>query len=332
MDRRRQTRRLLIAAALVAASGAAAAATRLPLRAAQWLPPERRLHALTVEPSECLRLPTEATALRRVVIGRAAFRTPVLLGGQAARAGLSCNSCHRNGRGNPDLQFPGLSGAPGTADVTSSLMSSHRGDDTSNPKPIPDLSGPPRALKVSRMPAERALEQFIHGLIVEEFDGPEPSALTLDGIADYVRALSPDACPADNEQPVRLASYLDDARAAVNTAQAALDAGDPGAARLMLASARSALGTINERFAAAILAGDRDGLQSADRELAALQDAVDRRSQDAPLRIAAWLGKLPALAAKLQRDESQSLFDPGRLAAALDEAIVPEQAAAHQSR
>ncbi|MGF7473737.1 hypothetical protein WFJ45_23635, partial [Salmonella enterica subsp. enterica serovar Minnesota] len=70
-------------------------------------------------------------------IGRAAFNSPLLLGGQAARAGLSCASCHRNGRGNPDFHFPGISGAPGTADVTASLLSSHRGDGQFNPKPIP---------------------------------------------------------------------------------------------------------------------------------------------------------------------------------------------------
>ena len=163
------------------------------MRAARWLPPERQAHRLAYEPTECLAPAADARALRRIAIGRAAFRTPLLLGGQAARAGLSCDSCHRNGRGNPDFRFPGLSGAPGTADVTSSLMSSHRGDGRSNPTLIPDLSGPAHALKVSRDPSARALEAFIRGLIVEEFDGPEPTAMTLDGLAGYVRALSPGA-------------------------------------------------------------------------------------------------------------------------------------------
>src|SRR5687768_90851 len=71
-------------------------------------------------------------------------------------------------RGNPDFLFPGLSGAVGTADVTSSIMSSHRGDGTINPKPIPDLAGPPAERIVSRAAESRALESFIRGLIVEE--------------------------------------------------------------------------------------------------------------------------------------------------------------------
>jgi hypothetical protein len=318
MDQRRQARRLLIGAALAAASFAwSAAAAPLPLRAAHWLPPDRQLQALSSEPTECLAAPASPEDARRVAIGRAAFRTPLLLGGQAARAGLSCNSCHRNGRGNPDLQFPGLSGAPGTADVTSSLMSSHRGDGRSNPTAIPDLSGAPERLKISRDKHNRALETFIHGLIVEEFDGSEPSALTLDGIATYVRALSPGACPSLAARPISLDSYIADARAAAVAAQVALDAHDPVAARLMLASARSALGQIDERYATPELKQLRTGLREADGELAAVQVAVDAGNKDASLRITTWLAKVPRWAAPLQTSESQSLFDRARLRAKL---------------
>lgn len=320
MDRRRDGRRFLIGFALAASLALAAAwpsgaATELPLRAARWLPHERQAHALTHEPTECLSQP-DAKAARRLAIGRAAFRTPLLLGGQAARAGLSCNSCHRNGRGNPDFQFRGFSGAPGTADVTSSLMSSHRGDGRHNPTPIPDLSGPARLLKVSRDPANRALETFIRGLIVEEFDGPEPSRLTLDSVALYVRMLSPDSCPSPPVQPTRLANAIADARAAAQAAGSALDAKDPVTARLMLASARTALGTIDERYAAAALAHDRQLLREADRELAAIQNAIDLRKPDVASRIAAWLAKVPRWAEPLARDEPLSLFNPEHLATA----------------
>lgn len=313
MDRRRIARRLLTG--IAASLALAAAAADLPLRAARWVPQERQAHALTREPTECLSPPVDAQAARRVAIGRAAFRTPLLLGGQAARAGLSCNSCHRNGRGNPDFQFRGFSGAPGTADVTSSLMSSHRGDGRHNPTPIPDLSGPAHVLKVSRDPASRALETFIRGLIVEEFDGPEPARLTLDGLAIYVRMLGPVACPSAPEQSTHLASAIADARAATQAAGFALDAKDPITARLMLASARTALGTIDERYAAAALARDRELLREADRELAAIQDAIDRRKPDTASRIAAWLAKVPRWAEPLARDESRSLFNPEQLAA-----------------
>ena len=93
-----------------------------------------------------------------------------------------------------DFHFPGISGAPGTADVTASLMSSHRGDGIFNPRPIPDLAGDPARLKVSRDPRREDLKRFIHGLVTQEFDGPEPSAAVLDGLTNYVRSLSARAC------------------------------------------------------------------------------------------------------------------------------------------
>jgi hypothetical protein len=310
MGRRWQTALVLTGVAIaVAGIALAGVAMQSPLRAARWLPADRQAHALAYEPRECLLRATDPQAARRIAIGRTAFRTPLLLGGQAARAGLSCNSCHRSGHGNPDFQFPGLSGAPGTADVTSSLMSSHRGDRIDNPKPIPDLSGPAQNLKVSRDPANRKLETFIHGLIVEEFDGPEPTAMTLDGLAQYVRALSPSGCPKQIEQRIHLAEDLSDARAAMQATQFALDAHDRATARLMLASARSALGMIDERYAAPALAHDRELLHEADLELAAIQAAVDAGNADTPLRIAAWLAKMPRWIAPLEHDEPLSLFN-----------------------
>jgi hypothetical protein len=314
MDRRRQAA-LLLTCIAIALGGIAVAdvATLSPLRAARWLPAGRRAHALSHEPTECLIAVSDPQLAQRIAIGRAAFRTPLLLGGLAARSGLSCSSCHRDGRGNPDFLFAGLSGAPGTADVTSSLMSSHRGDGVDNPKPIPDLSGAAEKLKVSRDPANHALETFVHGLVVEEFDGPEPSAATLDGLASYVRALSPMACPATAEQTIRLAQYLADARAALHAAQFTYAAHDRQTTRLMLASARSALGNIDERYADPALAHDRGMLRAADSELGEIQVAADAGSNEVPARIAAWIARMPHWSAPLEHDEPRSLFNPERL-------------------
>ena len=209
MDRRRARARLL-GAALGRLLAGAARAPGLPIREANWLAPEAAFQSLTRQPAECLVAPAGEAEKQKVAIGRAAFRTPLLLGGQAARAGLSCASCHRNGRGNPHFLFPGVSGPAGTADVTSSLMSKRRGDGTVNPRPIPDLAGPPSARIVSHDPAGRALERFIRGLIVEEFDGPEPAPAVLDGVAAYVRAIRAEGC-GKSDVPVTLARRLDEA-------------------------------------------------------------------------------------------------------------------------
>ena len=304
---RSAVRRVLIGAGLAFASIVGAADS--PLLAARWLTPAAQQHALAFEPVECLGPQPDAELAGRIAIGRAAFRTPLLLGGIAARAGLSCNSCHRNGRGNPDFLFPGLSGLPGTADVTSSLMSSHRGDGVMNPVAIPDLGGPRAQLKISRAAQDPALEQFISGLIEAEFDGPKPSALTLAGVADYVRALAPQHCREPAEQALRLATYLSDARAALQAALVTESAGDAVATRLMLASARSALGMIEERYRAPPLASARKGVLDADRELAAIQSALDREGGNVSVRIVAWVATMPRWSKALRRAEAQSLFN-----------------------
>jgi len=252
-----------------------------------------------------------------VEVGRAAFRTAVLLGGQAGRAGINCETCHRNGRGNPDFLFPGVSGAPGTADVTNSLFSTHRGNGVDDPKPIPDLSGPKARLKVSQELADKKLEPFIHGLITEEFDGPEPAPAVLQGLAAYVRALDPAACPARTRQPLDVGLLMADARRAMRAADAEAAAGDPATAVVMVASARSRLGLIDERYAAPSLAKARAALRGADQRLAEAQAALRERRPDAPQLMRTWLARSASLEAELDAGRKTSLFNPALLSQAV---------------
>ncbi|HEX5183677.1 MAG TPA: hypothetical protein VFW19_11075 [Allosphingosinicella sp.] len=292
---------LILAAALL---GGAAAAPRVPIREARWLAPSGLFEGLAREPVECFVPPRDPAERRSAAIGRVAFRTPLLLGGQAARAGMSCATCHRDGRSNPLFLFPGLSGAPGTADVTSSLMSSHRGDHVDNPKPIPDLGGPRALLKVSRDPADPALARFIHGLITEEFDGPEPSPEVLAGLAAYVRALRPENCRG-TDRPIRLGERLDEVDGAVALARGATGE----TRRLLLAAARSTLGAIDERFRLPGLERDRAALRAAD---GALESIRLGKAGFAP-----WDGIWPKRRRLLLGDESRSLFSPTILRGAL---------------
>ena len=302
---------------MLGAGGLALAQAGFPLRAVGWTDPKVDVaDVLTTEPAECFAPPQTLRASAE--IGRAAFRTPVLLGGQAARAGLSCESCHRGGRGNPQFQFPGVSGPPGTADVTSSLFSSHRGNGRDDPVAIPDLSGKRERLKI----APESLEPFIHGLVVEEFDGPEPSPAVLKGLADYVRSLRPQACPTPASRPVSASGLLDDARRAIEAAASAPD--DP-TRLLLIAGGRARLGLIDERFASPSFGAERRALRAADADLAAIAAAVRSGRPDVPKRLAAWPERLPPLALQLNRREGQSLFDPKTLRAAV-EGRLPEGA------
>lgn len=308
MDRCRRPAWLLGLLVAFGAATALAADARVPLQAMSWVPRDADpVRLFATQPTECLKAPADPAAARSVEIGRAAFRTPLLLGGQAARAGLTCESCHQAGRGNPDFQFPGASGEPGTADVTLSLFSSHRGNGVHDPKPIPDLSGPRARLKV----ASRDLPAFIRGLIVEEFDGREPPPAVLTGLANYVRALDPAACPAPGREAMSPGPLLEDARRALSAAEASLAEGDRPTAVLMIAAARARLFLIDERYAAQPAQVGR--LRAADARLAALQMAIREGRPEAPLALARWRTSSTDLERALTARQRSSLFDPATL-------------------
>ena len=317
MDRQRAR----IAAVLLAccfAGSAAIAVAPLPIRSARWIAPGAdKARLLSEKPSECLAKPRTPDLAYQVEVGRAAFNTPLLLGGQASRAGLQCESCHRGGRTNPQFFFPHVSGKPGTADVTTAVFSSHRGDGIDNPKPIPDLSGPRALLKISRDPKKPDLRNFIHGLVTEEFDGAEPPPAVMDGLAAYVRSLTPDACPMNSVQPIRVASVMADATRAMHAAEAATARKDAATAVLMAASARTQLGLIYERYQAPVLSGERALLRQADLDLASIQNDLRAGDSMAAMRLALWPSQASELTRKLETREAESLFDAKQLAAAL---------------
>ncbi len=321
MDRFRTRPAVVVLGALalaLAAAGAWAGRAGPPIRAMLWIARDADpVRALGSTPTECLKPPSDAAQARAVEVGRAAFRTPVVLGGQAARAGIACESCHRSGRTNPDFQFPGVSSAPGTADVTSSLFSSHRGNGVDDPRPIPDLSGPKAAFKIGQAPDDRRLEAFIHGLVTEEFDGPEPAPAVLAGLAAYVRSLDPSACPAPPRQPLSPALLMADARQSIAAARTESAAGDTATAVVMVAAARARLGLIDERFNTPAVAAQRRALRDADRRLAQVQDALRTGRPGAGSALANWLDRARPLEADLTAHRSASLFDTARLRQAL---------------
>ena len=305
----------LAAGAVLVLGGAAADSPPFPLRALRWTDPATRIEAMTRGPRECLALPVAAAERATVEVGRAAFRTPLVLGGQAARLGLSCEGCHSNGRRNPAFHFEGLSGAPGTADVTSSMMSTHRGNGVFDPKPIPDLAAPG---KVSRSPASPALRSFIHGLITEEFDGREPPPVVLDGLVAYVRAIDAAHCTAADPEPLSATTWIDDANRAMAAARERWQARDPDGSVVMLGAARHALGRLDERYA--LLAPDRAALAGADAAIARIREAVEGRRGQPERLMLAWLAHAGRWQARLRRDEPESLFDRSRLTRAIEQA------------
>ncbi|HJS12377.1 hypothetical protein [Sphingopyxis sp.] len=271
----------------------------------RWTAPGSEQALLSEQPATCL-----ASDTPLVRGGRALFGTPTLLGGQAAKAGLSCASCHINGRDNPHFLLAGVSAAAGTADVTNSFFSAARGNGRFDPVVIPDLAMPG---KVARDPDTHALEGFIHTLIVEEFGGQEPTPAMLDALAAYVRAVRP--CPVETKASRRLGDQLAAIDDGVAGAELMAERADPQGARLAIASMRHQLGLIAERYSGPRLAREREGLLAASRALQAIGE--DDAARIGPA-LARWKGDFDTgLAKRLRRAEGRSLYDTNRLAKSL---------------
>jgi hypothetical protein len=185
------------------------------------------------------------------------------------------------------------------------------------PKPIPDLGGPKAALKISQAQGSADLERFIHGLVTEEFDGAEPPPAVLAGLAAYVRALSPAACPPHGTEPVSVTADAGNVRRAVRAALAALAKGDSETALVMIAAARSVLGDVAERYAAPGLAADTESLRIADLDLSAATSDIRRGDRSARQSLETWLARSAAWESVLNADERRSYYDRATLATAI---------------
>jgi hypothetical protein len=151
--------------------------------------------ALTTQPPECFAEPATRALGRRARLGRVAFRSPFLLGGVASRVGMSCDTCHRNGHDNPDFFVEGVSGGPGTADVTGAVFSRRRDDGEQNPVRIPSLLDASITPPFGTVLPAADLRSFIHTAVVDEFEGEPPLEPVVEGLVLYLQALQASACP-----------------------------------------------------------------------------------------------------------------------------------------
>jgi hypothetical protein len=265
-------------------------------------------HRLTRRPAECL----AASGRLMVEIGRALFRSPGLIGGPAARLGLSCNACHPNGHTNPAFFLPELTDTPGMADVTAEWASAVRGDGIMNPVPIPDLTG------VGAKPSfghkhEPSLTRFAAKVIEEEFQGAPPPAQAFDGVIAYLKALDPQHCPARAEDALSVETAADDVRRPL----AAAPKSNAATAKLLLLAAQEAMGRLADRLPESHFGAERKALEELARELGGMR-AAGRVPE------AGWSARFDALTSSLRARESDTYFDEATLRASLQ--TRPEEA------
>ena len=308
---------IALAAALLTLGPGLAWAMDGPLRQTAWLANASPMSAFTQAPPECLAEPGDKDARYRVEVGRAAFRSPLLLGGQAARHQLSCQACHINGNDNPYFFIAGLSAAPGTVDVTSSLFSEVRGDGIFNPVPIPSLVGAGDRKSFGHAKAVHSLPQFVKGVIMDEFASDGPPKAVFDAVIAYVRALKPGACPKSGPVPVTLGTYVDDVTRAADALDEALKRGDGETADFLVLAIQSRLGELDEWYAGARLTEASGGLADVSRALGALRPTVKQDQKAARGRLKDWRARFESVTGQLKSLESQSLFNSAVLATAI---------------
>ncbi len=214
---------------------------------------------LLQRPATCLSERKDAAVMRGALL----FESPFILGGQAAKSGMSCAACHRNGRGNPDFALIGISGPPGTADVTNGFFSKGRADNVFNPVPIPDLASPDGKTRIDRTKTG-LLEDFLSRQVTEEFDGPAPDPGVIADIAAYIRALDHRHCLPDEFEPQTWQYEL----SLLRLASAYINANHLEASNAYVDAMRAALGRINARYQTPESHAVRDRLLDMSRKLA----------------------------------------------------------------
>ncbi len=124
-----------------------------------------------------------------VALGNTAFSAPSLFGPKAREAGLSCDTCHRQGDTNPRFFIPGVSARHGGLDPTTSMFNPTQDDGVANHVDIPSLRGVRFNAPYGRDGRTASLREFARNVIVLEFGGAEPAPVILDALVAYMEQI-----------------------------------------------------------------------------------------------------------------------------------------------
>jgi len=272
----------------------------------KWIQPDTDVvRVLSENPAECL---SETAAVNpEILLGRAAFRSPFLLGGQATRQGFTCQACHTQGQTNSHFFVVGLSEDPGTADVTNFHFSDDLGDEVFNPSLIPSLSD--EAQGVNYDPQSAELEALVTRLITKEFNGETPHPRVFSALVSYLRALDLKYCPAAVKDSFTLQgeALMDYNIDSISNTFKVLGTADYPAIpkQFMIASLRHDIGNIYKHY---------PGVNSLQADLKNLGQLLNARQGDVgQARLIEASETWADLAPELKSKYSKSLFNPSAI-------------------
>jgi cytochrome c peroxidase len=153
------------------------------------LPPGSNLNKQLPRPRQILNMATrgvDESETPLIALGDMAFDSPHIFGEPARSLAISCNTCHNKGVTNPNFMIPGLSSVAGGLDVSSVVFAPHANNGVFDPLDIPDLRGIRFTAPYGRNGRFASLRDFVRNVIVNEFNGPEPDPVILDGMIAYM--------------------------------------------------------------------------------------------------------------------------------------------------
>jgi hypothetical protein len=121
-----------------------------------------------------------------IALGDLAFDSSYIFGEPARSLFISCNTCHNKGTTNPNFFIPGISTHKGGLDVSSSFFKPASNNGHFDPLDSPDLRGIRFTAPYGRNARFGSLREFVRNVIVNEFNGPEPDPVLLDGMIAYM--------------------------------------------------------------------------------------------------------------------------------------------------
>ena len=275
--------------------------TFLPLKEAKWLAnSSNKTKSLTQHLSECLN--PQAPAISK--LGKIAFESQALLGGQAAKMSLTCASCHPSGRTNPDFFLASISGKPGTADVSHSFFSSTGGNNTLTPVPIPDLAKLEESTIKDRQ--SDAFRNKLTQLIEIEFDGQKANKEVLDGLQAYLANTDIEFC---NEHLLQTITFERDWKQLIETVTTLTEYSNEDTNTFIIRSARKRIEIVYWRFKNINSAEIDNDLIGLSRQLESLSlEKMDHSKQIDELQD--WQKSAQQLYTNLNKRRLESTYNP----------------------
>ncbi len=158
-------------------------------RFALRLPPGNNINKQIPRPRQILNMASrgvDESDTPLIAVGDMAFDSAFIYGEPMRSIGMSCNSCHNKSITNPNFFIPGLSQREGGMDVSNSFFAPHANNGHFDPIDIPDLRGIRFTAPYGRNGRFASLREFARNVIVNEFNGPEPEPVILDGLVAYM--------------------------------------------------------------------------------------------------------------------------------------------------